>query len=510
MMTARTRFMVLAGGVALVVAAVLDSAPSFALQFTHGVASGDVTPFSVVLWTRVDGPAMLRVEVERVSPGSGPKMLERLAAVTAESDFTVRVLVAPLVPDATYAYRFRGAGVTSETGSFQTPPLPWIQRSLRFAYSGDSDGTKIGGVPFFSNFEALDAARREGLDFFVYHGDMIYPDSSIRALRGQGPSMTLQEYRDTYKENREIPALRDLLAATSVYVAWDDHEVQNDYDGQTVDPVRYANGRRAFHEFMPTLEIPFPLDPVCAGPPRFRVFPWGSEADVILIDERSCRSADVAAECQGDPAPTLPGFLRIAFGLPASPPPGCLPAIFDPSRTMLGPVQKELLKRALLHSRARFKFVLGGLPIQQYWTLPYDRWEGYGAERNEILNFIRDNDIKNVVFLATDSHANFTNEVVVDTVTDPHPIAREFVTGPIATSTLEQEILASGGPAALAGFNIVLTFAGVDCRNLNEYSYALVEVDATARTARVAFKDANGSAVLDTFTNLPCGGMVGP
>ncbi len=496
--------------IVVAVVAVLDSVPSFALQFTHGVASGDVTPFSVVLWTRVDEPATLRVEVERVSPGPGRQMLVRVAFAEAETDFTVRILVAPLVPDATYTYRFRGARITSETGTFHTPPLPSVQRSLRFAYSGDSDGTKIGDKPFFKNFETLAAARAEVLDFFVYHGDLVYPDSSVRTLRGQGPAMTLPEYRDAYKENREIAALRDLFAATSVYATWDDHEVLNDYDGQTVDPARYANGRRAFHEYLPTLDLAFPRDPVCVRAPRFRVFPWGSEAVVILIDERSCRSADVAAVCQLDPAPTLPSLLRTAFGLPAAPPPGCLPAIFDPSRTMLGPVQKELLKQVLLHSKARFKFVLGGLPIQQYWAQPYDRWEGYAAERTEILNFIRDNGIHNVVFLATDSHANFTNEVVVDTFTDPYPIAREFVTGPIATFTLEQDILASGGELAVAGFNSLLSLAGVDCRNLNKYSYALVEVDATAGTARVAFKDASGSAVLDTFTGLPCGGVVGP
>ncbi|NJR31363.1 hypothetical protein HC762_01100 [bacterium] len=34
-------------------------------------------------------------------------------------------------------------------------------------------------------------------------------------------TMTLQEYRDAYKVNREIPALQNLLAATSSYVTLD-------------------------------------------------------------------------------------------------------------------------------------------------------------------------------------------------------------------------------------------------------------------------------------------------
>ena len=481
--------------------------PSAGLQFTHGVASGAVTPVSAVLWTRTDGPALLKVVVERTSPEPGPGKLQSFALATSASDFTARVLVAPLLPDATYRYHFEGSGASSETGNFRTAPLPDVARSLRFAYTGDSDGTKVGGLPFFNNFETLDAARDEGLDFFVYHGDTIYSDSGLRPA----PATTLQEYRDAYKVNREYAALRGLLAATSSYVTWDDHEVLNDYDGQTVDPARYAAGRQAFNEFFPTFDLPFPQDATCAGgSPRFRVFPWGSEADLILIDERSCRSADAAVACQGDLAPTLPGFLRAFFGLPAAPPAGCLAAIFDPGRTMLGPVQKELFEQALLHSQAKFKFVLGGLPIQQYWALPYDRWEGYAAERNEILGFIRDNAIQNVVFLATDNHANFTNEVVIDTFAAPQPIAREFVTGPIATNTLQVEILAFGGPAALAGFNALFNLAGVDCRNLNVYSYAVVEVDAPAGTAEVSFKDAAGAPVLDTTTGLPCGGSVGP
>ncbi len=487
--------------------ALLGPAASSALEFTHGVASGEVTPSSAVLWTRTDGAAALRVELERISPGHGPRRLARLAFAKASNDFTARVRVFPLEPDATYRYKFRSRGTSSAIGSFRTAPLPHVARSLRFAFSGDSDGTPVGGVPFFNQFESLAAARNDAPDFFVYHGDVIYSDSG---LRPGGPATTLQEYRDAYKTNREIAALRNLLAATSSYVTWDDHEVQNDYDGQTVDPARYAAGRRAFHEFLPTLDVLLPHDPTCAGRPRFRVFPWGSEADVILIDERSCRSADVAATCLGDLAPTLPGSIRALFGLPAAPPPGCLAAINDPSRTLLGPVQKELLKLVLQHSRARFKFVLGGLPIQQFWALPYDRWEGYAAERAELLNFIRDNAIENAVFLATDSHANFINEVSVDTFVDPQPIAHEFVTGPIATNTLQVEILAFGGPAALAGFNALFSFAGVDCRNLDEYSYALVEVDAPSGTAQVSIKDANGNPVLDSLTSLPCGGTVGP
>ena len=74
---------------------------------------------------------------------------------------------------------------------------------------------------------------------------------------------------------------------------------------------------------------------------------------------------------------------------------------------------------------------LYSVSIQQTFALPYDGWEGYGAERKEILNFIRDNAIKNVIFLTTDLHLNLMNEVFIDRFADPAPIAYEVVTGPI-------------------------------------------------------------------------------
>lgn len=382
---------------------------------------------------------------------------------------------------------------------------------VRFAFSGDSDGTLVEGAPFFNKFETLDAAREEGLDFFVYLGDTIYSDSR---LRPEGPAETLEEYRQAYKVNREMAALRDLMRSTSTYVIWDDHEVRNDFDGETVDRSLYALGRRAFLEFMPLMVMNLPEERECAAAPLFRAFHWGKEIDLIILDERSCRSADVEAACPfapglPDPVPTLPAPLRRALFLPPQPPQGCLEAIADPSRTMLGKVQKRLLRDALLRSEARFKFIINELPIQQYYALPYDRWEGYAAERAEILNFIRANRIENVVFLTTDIHSSQINEVFIDRFADPEPIAMEFVTGPIATDTLQRTILDELGPVlggvALAAYNAVLTVAGVDCRHLDAYSYGLVEVDAGAGTASVTLKRDSGEPLFDQRNpGIPC------
>ena len=43
------------------------------------------------------------------------------------------------------------------------------------------------------------------------------------------------------------------------------------------------------------------------------------------------------------------------------------------------------------------------VPIQQFYALPYDRWEGYEADRKRVLNGLQD--VNNLVFLTTDVHA---------------------------------------------------------------------------------------------------------
>ena len=121
--------------------------------------------------------------------------------------------------------------------------------------------------------------------------------------------------------------------------------------------------------------------------------------------------------------------------------------------------------------------MINEVPIQQYFVLPYDRWEGYVAERNEILDFIRDNDIQNVVFLTTDTHATIQGDVYKDFFSDPGKIADEMVTGPVGTDTFQQEVIATAGPVGLFAVNSAFAaFTRVECKNFNRYSYAKVDV----------------------------------
>jgi alkaline phosphatase D len=500
----------------LVVAALTMPATAFGqVTFPDGVASGDVTQTRAILWTRVAGlttPEQIKVEGWTNSSLSGPKAFSGKFKPTADRDWTVKIDATGLQPGTQYWYQFKKDADVSQTGTFETAPAANSSSNVEFTYTADSDPHKVAGVNPFNNWETLAAAQGENADFFVYLGDTIYSDSSNRV---GGPAITLNDYRSDYKLQHTYSNLTNLLASTSTYALMDDHEIQNDYDGQTVDPARYAAGRQAFLENNPVRETGLPHDPSCAGDPLYRTVKWGSEVEVFITDQRSCRSADSAPFCGGDLGPTLPPAVRQTFPfslfLSPNPIPGCLASINDPNRTMLGPVQKAQLKNDLLNSTATHKLIISELAWQQFYALPYDRWEGYGAERSEMLNFIRNNGIDNVAFLTTDNHGTLQNQVSIDRFADNTPIANETITGPIATNTFQNEVISVAGPLGLFVFNQVLNLVNIDCRHLDRYSYGHVDVSAAGDTATVSSRDSAGAVIPDQ--NVPttfCSQVYGP
>ena len=497
----------------------LVPATAAAISFTDGVASGDVTSTRAILWARADTAENYKVEIFDNAALHPPKVFQGKMKTDASRDYTLKIDASGLQPNTQYWFRFKkdldtGGTVLSDVGTFKTAPASNTAANVKLGYTGDSDTTLVNGVPAFNDFKTLQALQNENTDAWIYLGDTIYSDSSFRPT---GPATTLAEYRQAYRDGRTYANLRNLLESTSTYPLMDDHEVVNDYTAATVDPARYAAGRKAFLENMPIRETGLLHDPSCAGDPLYRKYSWGSSVDLFVLDERSCRSAESVAACQNDLAPTLPPAARQVFPfnlfLTPNPPPGCLAALNNPSRTLLGPVQKAQFKQDLLNSTAQYKLIVNEDPIQQFFVLPYDRWEGYGADRSEILNFIRNNGIDNTLFLTTDTHATLQNHVAVDRFTDPSTISDEMVTGPIATNTFQAEVLGVAGPVGLFAVNTALNaFTGIQCRNLNQNSYATVDVTAGS-TATITSKTDTGVPVTGVNTSggsLPCTGTYGP
>src|SRR5690348_6036699 len=95
--------------------------------YPQGVASGDPDAHSVILWTRrpfdTGGRQLLNLEVAE-DQAFRRVVAEARAPVSAESDWTARVLVGGLKPRHAYWYRFTDAqGNGSRIGRTMTAPL---------------------------------------------------------------------------------------------------------------------------------------------------------------------------------------------------------------------------------------------------------------------------------------------------------------------------------------------------------------------------------------------------
>jgi alkaline phosphatase D len=508
--------------------AVLPAGAS-AKGFTYGVTASEITATGALLWTRADKRATTLVEVSRDAKFGNRDDRRKRLKPNAGDDNTIQLRVGGLDAGHQYRYRFsQGKKKRSALGKFKTAPSPNSNKTIKFAYSGDADAQRAVGAtnPFYNTFQVYKRMAGEGNDFNVNFGDTIYSDTEVGSTveggafqPAQPTALTVQEKWAKYKQNLALKNLQTVRGSTGMYNHWDDHEFINDFSQAENGTDIYKAGVQAFTDYMPTTYK--------AKTGLYRSFRWGKNAEVFFLDERSFRSAKAVTNgvCNNpdtnapDLAPTAPQRVRDLFSAvtPSLSKPvsqACLDAIRDPSRTFLGADQLGDLEKRLKGSKARFKIIMNETPIQQFYALPYDRWEGYEAERQSLLKYIQAN-VKNVVFLTTDTHANMYNDARLATFPEEggptNTGINEMVTGPVATMTFAKEI---DGAAGREGAGDLITSAflkqpppngpGMVCAATDVFSYT--EVTVTSKAVTLTPKDLNGKPVTEKSDGNPrCG-----
>src|SRR3954463_107148 len=110
--------------------------------FPGGVIAGDVSSTSAILWSQSDHTARYTLRwgtTQALNAGS--------AADTANkpNDFTMRATATGLQPGTTYFYQWSDGSSASPVGRFSTAPSANADRTIRFGWSGDMDGTAAPG-----------------------------------------------------------------------------------------------------------------------------------------------------------------------------------------------------------------------------------------------------------------------------------------------------------------------------------------------------------------------------
>lgn len=97
------------------------------------------------------------------------------------------------------------------------------------------------------------------------------------------------------------------------------------------------------------------------------------------------------------------------------------------------------------------------LPPSQFigtFILDADQWDGYNAERKDMMSFLQTNSIKNVVALTGDIHAFFAGPVMDDyDAATPNPVMVDLVTAGISSSSLFRFFVDEVHTAALSSLS---------------------------------------------------------
>jgi len=413
---------------------------------THGVQSGDVSVDSGVVWARADRPSRMLVEIATTDSFKNIRHAVFVDALP-ETDFTAKALVQNLPSGQDIFYRVRFQDLFSPTilsepmvGRFRTAPSD--QRSISFAWSGDTAGQGWGIDESRGGMRTYATILRNRPDFFIHNGDNIYADGLIlpeqKMPNGEiwknlvieekaKVAETLAEFRANYKYNLLDKNVRAFNAEIPIFSQWDDHEVTNNWwPGEPLTRAEHkrkkytepntlilmARANRAFHEYMPTRQTQ-------AEPGRvYRKISYGPLLDVFLLDMRSYRGPN------GED----------------------LQETYGPDAYFLGPTQIAWLKRELLNSKATWKVLAADMSISLVVIYDGDRKWGIEAmaqgddgpprgrelETADLLSFMKRAGIRNTLWITTDVHYTAAHYF------DPNRAAFqdfdpfwEFVSGPI-------------------------------------------------------------------------------
>ena len=403
--------------------------------FTHGVASGEPSGSSVLLWTRyaASGDTRLRAEVARdqafTQVVSGGEVV-----ASPSHDCCAKITVDGLEPDSWYFFRFIAPdGTTSATGRTRTLPTGECPRFGIGLFS-------CSNLPYGWFNAYRHAAARQDLDLLVHVGDYIYeygpgtyPEVPVpgRHLAPDHEILTLANYRLRYAAYRADPDLQLLHQRFPMLAQWDDHELANDAwkdgaenhqsESEGSWAARKAIAERVYREWMPVSDTPYNSFQIGSLAtlfrPETRVTGRVEQLDLgKAMLANGPAPADVARSLATfrdgawqDPQRTVMGMKQEQWlneGISASAKAGTRWQVLA-QQIVMGPLKAPAQLGDLVTADvpAKARQALTAIAAAARLGLPYnmDSWDGYPAARERLLRASREAEA-NLVVLSGDSH----------------------------------------------------------------------------------------------------------
>ncbi len=459
--------------------------------FYHGVASGDPTKSSVIIWTRFT-PSSRQTQPEKirytVATDTALQNIVTQGEILANplQDFTVKIDLQNLEPNTYYYYCFYSSdGRSSLIGRTKTAPEGSYEHfraavlSCSSIYSG-----------YFNGYARI--AERNDLDAVIHLGDYIYD-----FVDGNGNNRVPDPFPEVPKNLKEWRSRhyyyeldKDLIKARQQHpfiVIWDNHDV-DDYSG---DSLNYIAAVQAFHEWIPIRNNKHNDQNII-----YRQLKFGDLVELNMLDVYSYKDKVSGSS---------------AFNLNDD-------VMDDLDRTYLGENQFNWLTQKIENSETKW-LLMGSQKMMSPWCLGCipdlsgetdipsfndlgnifnpKAWDGYQYERKLIFDLLDQHHPNNNLVLSGDAHLAFFSDLTTNPfdLLSYNPLLSntgvEFLPSSLTRENLNEIVAAEGGgkpdpqydaAGSLAALGSTLANPHHAYANFNDHGYGLVDITNKAIT----------------------------
>ena len=483
------------------------------LGFSHGVASGEPSQRSVLLWTRfVSSTPESKLRAEIWAEDTPNKIISGGEAIASPvRDHIAKIIVKGLKPGKRYFYRFIAPdGTKSPIGRTKTLPEGEVRKYRMAVFS-------CSNMPFGYFNAYAHASAADDFDVVLHLGDYLYEYQrgyyplakdavAERLIEPVGEMIALADYRLRYASYRADPDLQKLHAMHPMIAMWDDHEFANDAYATGAQNHQANEGdwgerklaaERAYREWMPVSDR--------VGDVFWSKYAIGNLAEIQLTESRvSARSKQLSF---GQPAGDEAEIARQLKAFHDD-------ALQDAGRTMLGAAQEQWLAKRFDAPNKRWNIwaqqtIVGALIQPQgmeNWLAPdalpfvkervirgavaakagipsnMDAWDGYPVARAKALSAAQGGNA-DLIVLTGDTH----NAWAFDLVHDGKAAGVEFAGHSITSPGLESTF--TGGTAQAIANALVATNPTLAWADAGRRGYMAVELTPDEAISEWRFTD---------------------
>lgn len=304
--------------------------------------SGAIQPTSATIVAKLTSASTTCRAVVSTSQSLSNPVYSPAASASSSNNFMAKMNVTGLQPNTTYYYAIESNGIVDN--SITDIGIFKTPAAGPFSFS-----FTVGSCSSTGNHQVYTAMQNKNPLFFLQTGDFHYLDPN---------STNISTHRTPYESRilSQGPS-GTFLRNTALAHMWDDHDYcGNNNVGSNLPGT--ANARQAYQEYVPH----YPLVAGSGNVPIYQAFTIG-RVRFILADLRSART----------------------------------------SSSMFGTTQKNWFKQECLNAKNNCQ-VIAWVTGTQFAGDLADNWGGFTAERTELGNWFRDNNIQNLFIMSGDAH----------------------------------------------------------------------------------------------------------